>query len=104
MITEILRFNAKSTKIYLNKSVQRARRPILNANLTEIYIYINLRESNIIRKNKMKVESKKSMLLNDDHEILTLFSSITKNIFNYFSCCDNFSKVKFIILYFVRLF
>ena len=78
-----------------------ACRPILNADLK--HIYIKLRKNGIIKKNKMKVETKKSVLLNEDYRIILLFSSIAKGILNYFSCCDNFSKVKSIISYFVRL-
>ena len=51
----------------------------------------------------MKIETKKSVLLNADWQIIVLFSSIAKSILIYFSCCDNFSKLKSIISYFIRL-
>ena len=59
------------------------------------------------KKNKMKINTKKSVLLSEDFEILTLYTTLAKKggggISNYFLCCDNFSKVKSVILYFVRL-
>lgn len=87
--------------IQSNKTVQRVCIPTLNADLKNIYN--KLRKNGIIKKNKMKVETKKSVLLSEDYQIIALFSSIARGVFNYFSCCDNFSKVKSIISYFVRL-
>jgi len=102
MISKISKFSSESgISSKINKIVQRTLRPTLNADLKNIYK--KLRESGIIKKNKMKVETKKSVLLSEDYQIIVLFSNIAKGILNYFSCCDNFSKVKSIISYFVRL-
>jgi hypothetical protein len=78
-------------------------RLLINFDRSKLYIYKKFKENGIIQKNKMKVETKKSMLLSKDYQIIVLFSNIAKSILNYFSCCDNFSKVKSIISYFVRL-
>lgn len=102
MIKKIPKFKSQpATFIEANKTAQFSRRPILNADLKSIYK--KLREGDIIQKNRMKVETKKSVLHFDDHEIIALFSSIARGILNYYSCCDNFSRVKSIVLYFVRL-
>jgi hypothetical protein len=50
----------------------------------------------------MKTNSKKSFLLFEDHKIIELFNTIAKNILEYFSCCDNFSKIKFAIFHFIK--
>lgn len=50
----------------------------------------------------MKANSKKSVLLFEDHKIVELFTTIAKNILEYFSCCDNFTRVKFAIFYFIK--
>lgn len=51
----------------------------------------------------MKVETKKTVLSFADHRIIGIFSSIARSILTCYSCCDNFSKVKSIVSYFVRL-
>ena len=51
----------------------------------------------------MKVNTRKSLVLYEDYKIIQLFSNVAASILNYFSCCDNFSKVKSIVYYFVRL-
>lgn len=84
----------KKTKTYLCK-------PIINADLK--HIYNQLRKSEIIQKNRMKVDTKKSLVLYEDYKIIQLFSNAAASMLNYFSCCDNFSKVKSIVYYFVRL-
>jgi hypothetical protein len=76
-------------------------KPIINADLTNIYH--QLKKSEIIQKNNMKVNTKKSLVLYEDYKIIQLFSNIAASILNYFSCNDNFSKVKSIVYYFVRL-
>ena len=74
---------------------------IINADIK--LIYLKLRENEIVQQTKMKVDTKKSILVLDDYKIITFFSSLAKNILNYFACCDNFIKVKFIIQYYIRL-
>lgn len=51
----------------------------------------------------MKIETKTSVLLSKNLQMIVRYSSKTKNILIYFSCYDNFFKVKFVVLYFVRL-
>ena len=75
-------------------------KPIVNADIR--LIYLKLRKNKIIQWTKMKVDTKKSILLLDDYKIITFFSSLAKNILNYFACCDNFIKVKSIIQYYIR--
>jgi len=65
-------------------------------------IYETLRADKI-KKKKMKIKIKKLVLLSEDFKIIFFYTSLKKDILNYFSCCDNFSVVKFVILYFVRL-
>lgn len=80
--------------------IQHSRHPIINANLK--IIYQKLRKSNVLKMNSIKANSKKSVLLFEDHKIIVLFNTIAKNILEYFSCCDNFAKVKFAIFHFVK--
>lgn len=75
-------------------------KPILKADLKNIYN--KLKRSEIIQKKKMKVDTKKSLLLYEDYKIIRLFSDIATSILNYFSCCDNFFKIKPIIYFFIR--
>lgn len=74
---------------------------IVNADIK--LIYSKLKKNGIIQKTKMKVNTKKSLLLLDNYKIITFFSSLAKNILNYFACCDNFLKVKCIVQYYIRL-
>lgn len=76
-------------------------KPTINADLKNIYH--QLKRSEIIQKNRMKVNTKKSLMLYEDYKIIQLFSNVATSILNYFSCCDNFSKVKSIVYHFVRL-
>jgi Type II intron maturase len=85
----------------MNKAKPYLCKPIINADLTNIYH--QLKKSEIIQKNRMKVNTKKSLVLYEDYKIIQLFSNVATSILNYFSCCDNFSKVKSIVYYFVRL-
>ena len=80
--------------------IPHSRHPIINANLK--IIYQKLKKSNILKMNYMKTNSKKSFLLFEDHKIIELFNTIAKNILEYFSCCDNFSKIKFAIFHFIK--
>jgi hypothetical protein len=84
-----------------NKTKTYSCKPIINADLT--HIYNQLKKSDIIQKNRMKVNTKKSSVLYEDYKIIQLFSNVAASILNYFSCCDNFSKVKSIVYYFIRL-
>jgi hypothetical protein len=102
MTNIIPKFNSRTAVTrQTHEAKKNSFRPTLNADLKNIYE--KLKANNIIQKNKMKVETPKLLLLYEDYEIIALFSSIAKNILNYFSCCDNFSKVKSIVSYFVRL-
>jgi hypothetical protein len=92
--TSELKNQKDETLSYFNK-------PILKADLKNIYN--KLKKSEIIQKKNMKIETKKSLLLYEDYKIIRLFSDIATSILNYFSCCDNFSRVKSIVYYFVRL-
>lgn len=76
-------------------------KPVINADIT--HIYHQLKKSEIIQKSRMKVNTKKSLVLFEDYKIIQLFSNVAVSILNYFSCCDNFSKVKSIVYYFIRL-
>lgn len=87
-----------STKF--KSTIQHSRHPIINANLK--LIYQKLRKNDILKINYMKANSKKSMLLFEDYKIIELFTTIAQNILEYFSCCDNFTKVKFAIFYFIK--
>jgi Type II intron maturase len=84
----------------LKNLIEHSRHPIINANLK--IIYQKLRKSDILKINSMKVNSKKSVLLFEDHKIIELFSIIARNILEYFSCCDNFAKAKFAVFYFIK--
>lgn len=85
----------------IKQTLQKIDRPIINADIN--IIYEKLKENDIIQKNKMKITSKKSAILLEIHEIILLFSNIAKVVLNYFSCCDNFVKVKSIVSYYIRL-
>jgi hypothetical protein len=82
-------------------TIQHSHHPIIKANLK--IIYQKLKKSDILKTKCIKANSKKSMLLFEDHKIIELFTTIAKNILEYFSCCDNFNKVKFAIFYFIKL-
>lgn len=85
----------------INKTKPYLCKPIVNADLR--HIYHQLQKNEIIQKNHMKVSTKKSLVLYEDYKIIQLFSNAAASTLNYFSCCDNFSKVKSIVYYFVRL-
>ena len=91
----------KSITTQINKTKPYLCKPIINADLTNIYH--QLKKSEIIQKTRMKVNTKKSLVLCEDYKIIQLFSNAAVSILNYFSCCDNFSKVKSIVYYFIRL-
>jgi Type II intron maturase len=91
----------KATTTFIDKTKPYLCQPIINADLT--HIYHQLKKNEIVQKNRMKVNTKKSLILYEDYKIIQLFSNAAASILNYFSCCDNFSKVKSIVYYFVRL-
>lgn len=65
MINRIPKFNSEVLNTtQINEIVQRASKLTLNADLKNIYK--KLKESSIIKKDKMKIETKKSVLLNKD--------------------------------------
>ena len=100
--SEIMRLGIKeATVTFRNKTKSYLCKPFINADLR--HIYHQLKKSDIVQKNRMKVNTKKSLVLYEDYRIIQLFSNMAASILNYFSCCDNFSKVKSIVYYFVRL-
>jgi Type II intron maturase len=80
---------------------QHLCKPVLNADLKNVFH--QLKKSEFIHKNSVKVNTKKSLILYEDYKIIRLFSNVAVSILNYFSCCDNFSKIKSIVYCFIRL-
>lgn len=86
---EIYKINQEGAKISVNADVSS--------------IYEKLKNEGILQLNKMKVDSYKSVLLWDDYKIIVFFSNLAKNVLYHFLHCDNISKVKSIVYYYIKL-
>ena len=82
------------------KTIKRQNKFTLNASLK--LIYLKLKKIGIFQQTKLKIDTKKSLLLLIDFKIIIFFSSLAKNILYYFVCCDNFFKIKSIIEYYIK--
>lgn len=95
-----------SNSIILNKtlkkeSLNKKYKLLIDGNLNSIYK--QLRINKIIQFKKIKVETVKFLLILEEYKIIIFFLSLSKNILNYFSYCDNIINIKSIVKYYIRL-